>query len=48
MDFLYGECESLSDAIDFIHFKRFDGWRIMCPPFKALSGQGWDFLLYKL
>jgi len=48
VDFIFGECMSQQDAIEFIHFKMYEGWRVMCPPFESADRYGWDFLLYRM
>lgn len=47
MDFLYGDVESLFDTFEFIEMKGYEGWKVMCQPFRSSCGKRWNFLLYR-
>lgn len=47
MEFLYGECYSPDDAVDFIQFKLYDNWHVLFHPFKSPMTGLWDFGLYR-
>jgi hypothetical protein len=52
VEFLWGECGSYYDAMEFLHVKAFDGWRVMVEPYYIPSmehenEEDWFFLLYK-